>query len=114
MEFRSSRKHGVLIYHIKGYLTDDAHSYELVRHVRQRIAAENKKIIVDLSGVDLINSSGIGVIATIITSSKNAEVDLLFAAIPRNVEQIMAIVGLTHVMKTFPTLDEALAAFPED
>ena len=114
MEFRSSRKHGILIYHIKGYMKDDANAYELVRLVRQRIAAENKKIVIDLSGVDLINSSGIGIIASIITSCKKADVDLLFAGIPRKVEQIMAIVGLTHVMKAFPTLDDALATFPED
>ena len=114
MEFRSSRHHGVLVYAISGYLKDDAKAYEFVSHIRERIAAGNKKIVIDLGGVQPIDSSGIGILATAVTSASEAEVTLHFASIPPKVEQILTIVGLMQVLKTHPTLEAALESLTEE
>ena len=114
MEFRRVKKDDVLVYYVKGYLTDDSNAYDFIRDMRKMINEEEGKFVVDLSGVDLMISSGIGILATIVTSAKRAEPDLRFAAIPHKVQQTMTIVGLMHAIEAYPSIDEAIAAFSEE
>ena len=113
MEFRSSRHHKILVYSLSGYVKDDANGYRFVRHARQRIASGNRKIVIDLGEVEVIDSSGIGILATVLTSANKANATLLFTNIPEKVEQILSIVGLMQVLDVHPSLPDALASLAE-
>ena len=70
-----------------------------------------KKIIVDLSGVESMNSSGLSMLITGLTTMKNAGGDLKIAAASKKIESLLAITKLTTVFELFPTVQKAIASF---
>jgi len=100
---------GIVFAELSGHLTGHADSYEFLEDARERIAAGASKLVVDLSGIERVNSSGIGVLAGLISSAANAGASLRFAGIPEKVWNIMTIVGLTRVVKNHASVEEATA-----
>lgn len=100
-------KDGIVFFELNGYLTGHADSYEFLEDAREKIAVGSKKLIVDLAGVEKVNSSGIGVLAAVISSATNAGAAVRFARVPEKVWNIMCIVGLSRVVKNFPSVEEA-------
>ena len=70
-----------------------------------------KKIVVDLSGVDSMNSSGLSMLITGLTTMKNAGGDLKIAAASKKIESLLTITKLTTVFELFPTVRKAIASF---
>ncbi len=109
MPFVVREENGVWIFEASGFLTGHSDSYELLEAVRGKIAEGSRKIVVNLGGIDKINSSGIGVIAAILTSAMNAEASLRFACVPENIRKVLGVVGIGRLMKTHASVGEALA-----
>ena len=109
MQYESREKDDIIIYELSGMLTGRAESYEFLEDARARISDGKRKIVVDLAQIDKVNSSGIGVLAAVISSAQNAEASLQFANISDKIWKIMTIVGLTRVVDNHGTVDEALA-----
>ncbi|MFH1277902.1 MAG: STAS domain-containing protein [Candidatus Eisenbacteria bacterium] len=104
-----NEKDGIVFFELTGYLTGHADSYEFLDDAKERIAGGAKSLIVDLSGVEKVNSSGIGVLAAVISSATNAGAAVRFARVPDKVWNIMCIVGLSRVVKNFETVEDAVA-----
>ena len=109
VRYEVTEKDDILIFELSGYLTGHADTYEFLEDARERIAAGARKIVVNLAGIEKVNSSGIGVLAAVISSATNAEASLRFANIPGSVWKIMAIVGLSRVVTNHPSTEEAVA-----
>jgi anti-anti-sigma factor len=101
---------GVLVYRLKGLLTNAPESYEFLEEVRRRLREESPRAVLNLQGVERITSGGVGIIAACFTSAINAEGKLVLAAVPKPVELILNIVCLLQVVESFATEGEAIAA----
>lgn len=110
MDYRLSDYGNVLVYTLNGYLKGQPEGYALLEVVRGKIATGTPKIVLDMTGVDRIDSSGIGVVAAMVGSAEKAQATILFAAITPRVLQSLQIVHLTQAMRTFPSLEAALAS----
>jgi anti-sigma B factor antagonist len=89
----------------------DAHSASLLEaEIGPRSALPGGALIVDLSGVDFIDSTGLGVLVTALKHSREAggSLDVVVAA-PR-VIKVFALTGLDVVIPMHSTLDEALTS----
>jgi anti-sigma B factor antagonist len=67
-----------------------------------------KKMVVDLTQVKMITSSGIGIFLNINQSLKS---QLKLAAANEEVKKVLDLTKVTSVIKLFHTVDEAIAAF---
>lgn len=67
-----------------------------------------KKMVVDLTDVKMITSSGIGIFLNINQSLKS---QLRLAAANEEVKKVLDLTKVTSVIKLFKTVDEALATF---
>ncbi|HOT45692.1 MAG TPA: STAS domain-containing protein [Spirochaetota bacterium] len=67
-----------------------------------------KKLVVDLSGVYMITSSGIGIFFNI---SHILESQLRFAAANTDVKKVLELTKVTSIIELFQTVDEAVASF---
>jgi anti-anti-sigma factor len=67
-----------------------------------------KKMIVDLTDVKMITSSGIGIFLNINQSLKS---QLRLAAANEEVKKVLDLTKVTSVIKLFKTVDEALKSF---
>jgi len=69
------------------------------------------KVVVDLSDLKRMNSSGLGIIISIMTSLRNRNGDLRLAAISEMMEGILIMTKLNTIFETFKTAEGAAQNF---
>jgi anti-sigma B factor antagonist len=75
----------------------------------QSIASGYRQLVIDLSGVDFVDSSGLGVLIDGTRKTRDAGGDLYIADPHDQVRLLMALTGLERIIQRYPTLEEALA-----
>lgn len=70
-----------------------------------------KKLLVDLSDVPWMNSSGVGILISAYTSMKNAGAAVKFLNINERVKSILMVTKLLTVFESYYSRDDALASF---
>jgi anti-sigma B factor antagonist len=66
-------------------------------------------VIFDLSLVDVMNSSGLGMLVRSLTTLKSTNVALRLAAVPERVMALLTMTHLTMVFEIHPTVDLAVS-----
>jgi len=70
-----------------------------------------KKIILDLSGVTHIDSTGVGIIVTSAGQAKQAGGELRLAGANKHIEQILKVTSVDKIVSWNQTVTEAAAGF---
>jgi anti-sigma B factor antagonist len=83
---------------------------EVEHNIRQRIDQGLKKLVLDFSGLDFIDSSGIGVLAMSIGLMEQAGGKLVFVCAPGQVRQLMKLTHLDQAVEIYPDLLSAQSA----
>ena len=113
MEYTATDHGEVVIFKLKGYLKGQPEGYAFLDVVRKKIQDGSTKMIVDLGDLERIDSSGIGVIASIVTSAQNSGCSLCFARLEGKVRQLLEMVGLTRIIECHECGDDALRKLNE-
>ena len=69
------------------------------------------KIVLDLSGCDHVDSSGVGIIMMCYGRAKKSGGDLRLAGVTGNVEKILRAVNLDRIFQFYPTAAAAAEGF---
>ncbi len=78
--------------------------------IHEYIQQNKKNIVIDLSKVDWMNSVGLGMLISALTTVKNAGGRLVLANITK-IESILTITRLISVFEHYDTRDEAIKTF---
>ena len=73
-------------------------------------ATESPRVLVDLSGVTFIDSTGVGVLVGALKRAREAGGQLNFCGAQKRVKRVFEITGLIGALPLFGTRDEATAA----
>ena len=88
----------------------DMYSSPELRQTLQRLTAEKRQtIVVDLSGVDFMDSSGIATLVQTLKESRPFGGEVRLASPGGNVLRVLKLSNLTTLFAVFPTVDEACA-----
>jgi anti-sigma B factor antagonist len=71
-------------------------------------------VILDLSGVNSLDSAGIGELAALHTQALEKKANLKYAGANSLVRTLLDLTNLDTVLEVHPSLDSALASFRED
>ncbi|NER85095.1 MAG: STAS domain-containing protein, partial [Leptolyngbya sp. SIO1D8] len=94
------------IFRLTGLL--DAFSEPTFRKVMGRLVTEGpSNLILDLSGIDFVDSSGLGAMVQLVKKAKEAQGSVQVIANPR-VMQTVKLVRLEKFLSIQPSVDEAL------
>lgn len=96
---------------VKGKLMGGPETISVHDQVKGLIEQGRKKVVIDLSHVAWMNSSGLGTMMGCLTSLKNAGGDLKLAGVTEKVKSLFMITKLITIFETYDTADEAVAAF---
>ncbi len=81
--------------------------------LRQRLyeLPESAKVVVDLSEVTFLDSTGLGVLVAALKRVRESDAggDLRLVVTRPQVSKVLEVTGLSTVFSVFPSLDEALA-----
>ncbi len=83
---------------------------ELSALVREACAEPSARIVLDLSAVRRMNSSGLGMLVGALATVRTHNAKLFLAAVPDNVTSLLTMTQLISVFDLQPTVDEALQA----
>jgi anti-sigma B factor antagonist len=72
---------------------------------------QQKKIVLDLSGVTHIDSTGIGIIVLSAGKTKEAGGELRLAGANAHIEQVLKITSVDKIVDWKPTVSEAVVGF---
>ncbi|WP_446224475.1 anti-sigma factor antagonist [Nocardia sp. IBHARD005] len=102
---------GVTVVDLSGKLTIGVGDVKLREAVQGLLTDGRKKIVMNLSGVTVIDSSGLGVLVGSYTSATRSDALLKLSDVPPKVRDILHITQLSTVFETFDSESDAVASF---
>ncbi len=108
MEYTAEIKNGILVLSLKGDLIGEVKGPQLLEEVNNAINQEVIHSAIDISDVRYINSSGIGVLITILTKFRNQGGEVCIVNPSEHVQKLLIITKLTAIFNITANLDEAV------
>ncbi|MBT2264366.1 STAS domain-containing protein [Rhodococcus erythropolis] len=75
--------------------------------LHELVANGSIRIVIDLSGTDFIDSSGLGALVSALKAARQAGGDLRIATPSRQIETVLELTNLNRVLRVYPSSDEA-------
>jgi anti-sigma B factor antagonist len=114
-EFAATAEHhadGITMICLSGYL--DAHTApDLERIIKSAVSNHQYRLIVDFSKLEYISSAGLGVFMVFIESVRSNGGDIKLAGMIDRVFSVFDLLGFPVLFNIYPTVEEAVEAFPE-
>jgi anti-sigma B factor antagonist len=111
MNLSSKESGGVTILQLDGSVLGGPDATMLNDMLHTLTEKKKKKIVVDLSRVQSMNSSGLSMLITGLTTMKNAGGDLKIAAASKKISSLIVMTKLTNFFELYPTVDKAVASY---
>ena len=110
MNITEREENNVNIFVLDGRVdTEGAVDLDLV--LQATLAGGKYKIVIDMSNVSYLNSSGLRTLADILTQSQAHAGDLYLVSLNKKVERVFEIIGFDKFFKIFADVESALEAF---
>ncbi|MEW6411089.1 MAG: STAS domain-containing protein [Candidatus Zixiibacteriota bacterium] len=110
MKFEDFLEGNVVVIDVSGKIMGGEETTLFHGKIHEYIQQNKKNIVVDLSRVDWMNSVGLGMLISALTTVKNAGGRLVLANITK-IESILTITRLISVFEHYDSRKEALKAF---
>jgi anti-sigma B factor antagonist len=111
MKIKKNPQDDVMVLELSGKIMGGPDFEKFKDEVTTVVDGGFKKVILDLSGVPWINSTGLGILITGYHSIKAAEGVLKICAVKERVLSIFYISQLENIFDVYETRDEAIASF---
>ncbi|MBU0507995.1 STAS domain-containing protein [bacterium] len=111
MKHALTMKNGIPVFELKGKIMGGPEANAFHEELKKTVAGGQRKIIIDLGEVEWMNSSGLGMLISALTTVKNAGGDLKLARATEKITSLLVITKLSSVFDSQPTLEATIAAF---
>ena len=108
----SHREEGsVTIIEPKGKIMGGPESTALHDLLHDLIDKDRKSVVIDLGQVDWMNSTGLGLLISGLTTLKKSGGELKLANVTEKIQSLLTITKLVTIFKSFDTVDDAISSF---
>lgn len=111
MKLSDRVENGVAILEPAGKIMGGSDATLLHEKLHEHIDKGIKKVVVDLSGVAWVNSTGLGILISGLTTMKNNGGQLKLANVTEKIHSLLTITKLVTVFDSYDTVEEALGSF---
>lgn len=111
MDFTITKQDKVQVLDLKGSLLADVQSKDILQAVSDHIQNGDVYFVIDLKDLKFINSSGLGMMLTILTKLRKAGGDVVLANVPEQVNNLLVITKLQSIFKNSDSVEEAISKF---
>ncbi|KAB2909758.1 MAG: STAS domain-containing protein [Ignavibacteriales bacterium] len=87
---------------------------ELNSHLNEIVGSGERRLILDFTSLNFINSAGLRAIILTIQKMKAAEGKIVFCNVNETIEKLFAITGYSSILERYNSLSEAKASFGGD
>jgi anti-sigma B factor antagonist len=110
LSLQNQRTGDIYVVACAGRVVEGAESAALRQHL-DTLPSYATCIVLDLADVDFVDSSGLGLLVRLAMRLRMSQGDMKLCAVPRRIEQVLALTRLKSVFETYPSRTEAIAAF---
>ncbi|MBK7498707.1 MAG: anti-sigma factor antagonist [Ignavibacteriales bacterium] len=111
MKTKLLEKYNAVIVELKGNVMGGEDTKEFNELLHKLIDEGKKNVIVDLSEVKFMNSSGLGMLISGLTTMKRENGSLKLAHVTEKIESLLIITKLITIFESYDTVDEAVKSF---
>jgi anti-sigma B factor antagonist len=106
--YSTSQQEGITIFTLEGDIIDKNQATALVEQISNLIAKGKNHIVLELSGVKYMNSSGLNILVNILTKARSAGGDVTVCKLSKKVEELLVVTKLDTIFKILPSVEEAV------
>ena len=111
MTITENKQGHVTVISLEGNLLGEPEATALRQTVYRLTERDEKQVVLDLAGLKAINSTGLGVLVSSLTSLRRRSGDLYLARLSDKVHALMMITHLIRVFKVYDTVERAVTGF---
>lgn len=111
MEIQQREQNGIVVLELSGKIIGGPDATLFNDKLHDLIESGKNKVIADLSQVDWMNSSGLGILISALTTIRNSGGDLKIANAPEKIKNLLTITKLVNVFPIYDTIEEAIASY---
>jgi anti-sigma B factor antagonist len=110
MKLTDREQDGVVILEPKGKIMGGPDASLLHDKLHEVLEAGKRKVVIDLSQVEWMNSTGLGILISTYTTLRNNDGELKLANVTDKIQSLLTITKLVTVFDTHDSVDEAVKA----
>jgi len=114
MKFNSNIDSGILILTLSGNLIGEEIGTSLLEQATNALGVDVKLCAIDISEVKYINSSGIGVLITILTKFRNQDGEVCLVNPSEHVKKLLIITKLNAIFSIENKMADAISKLKHD
>lgn len=111
MKIKTSEKYNAVIIELKGNIMGGPETSEFSELLHGFLKDDKKNIVVDLGDVKFMNSSGLGMLISGLTTVKKENGHLKLAKVTDKIQSLLVITKLITIFDNYETVDEAVKSF---
>lgn len=111
MKLKDREIDGIMILEPKGKIMGGPDASLLQDKLYEFIEQKKKHVIVDLSQVEWMNSTGLGILISGYTTLKSNNGMLKLANVTEKIQSLLVITKLVTVFEAYDSIDEAVSSF---
>lgn len=111
MQIKEQMKDDIAVMELKGKLMGGPETMAIHEKIKELIGRGHNQVVINLSKVAWMNSTGLGALMSSLTSLKNADGDLKLVGVTEKVKSLLMVTKLITVFDNFETEEEAIKAF---
>lgn len=111
MNYSVEEKYNAVVITLKGNVMggpDGAKLHDTLKELKEQ---DKKNVVIDLSKTKFMNSSGLGMLISAMTTMRNAGGDLRLANVADRIQSLLVITKLITVFKHYDSVDEAVTSY---
>lgn len=95
--FTKQEKNSIVIYQLSGKLIDTSDIETFTNDAKQEIKSGKNKLILNLTNLSFLNSSGLNGLIIILTKSRNNEGETVLCDLPESIKKLFLVTKLNTV-----------------
>jgi anti-sigma B factor antagonist len=107
--FHSALQPTAVVYSIAGRITHEDTTSELIASLAAALEKHIAYVLIDLSELTYISSSGLNFFIRVLTRTRNAGGELLLCGVRGEVEKLFALSKLNEIFTIYPSIEQGLA-----
>ena len=111
MEIREKIKKDVAVVSLQGNFLCEVDQFKLRQRLKNFLDVGVKQVVIDLEGLNCIDSLGLGTLISALTTLRRAGGDVKLACVGGIVDKLLKITRLTSIFGTFETVEDALDSY---
>lgn len=111
MKTKIVEKYNAVVIELKGDVMGGDDPREFAALLHKLIDEGKKNIVVDLGDVKFMNSSGLGMLISGLTTAKKADGNLKLARVGDKIQSLLIITKLIQIFESFETVDDAVKSY---